>query len=172
MNEAIDTDLRGDVRALVSQVMVLSEEFGPELERSIRLAAQEPLADDEARVLFTRILTVIRGGLDEGLDDVRKAAIVAEVAGIVQEVIAHRALRRASSNSDGQELGEERSAPGDGATDHHLELFSWDGLPVRNVSPAPIYNGRTIPMLEGYVRTDDLRLWPENHRLELHVAEF
>ena len=38
--------------------------------------------------------------------------------------------------------------------------------------PTPIFNGKAIEMREGYVRTEDLLLWPENHRIELDVAGF
>jgi hypothetical protein len=160
-----DTELREDVQILIQRAVVLAAEVGSDLEEAVRLAAEEPLSDDEVRPLFTRIITLIRGGLDDGLDEAKRTSILQEVADLVDEVIAHRNARRAPSPKGGSRVTTSRD-------DGHLELIAWGGLDVRPVTPVPVFNGQPLALTEGYARTENLRLWPENHRLELHLAEF
>jgi hypothetical protein len=53
-----------------------------------------------------------------------------------------------------------------------LKLVERNGLNPHPVTPVPVFNNQYIPMTEGYVDVETLDLWPENHRIELHVAEF
>lgn len=53
-----------------------------------------------------------------------------------------------------------------------IELVPRNGLTPHPVVPVPEFNGKRIPVMEGYVDVTGLDLWKGNHRVELAVAEF
>ena len=73
--------------------------------------------------------------------------------------------------------------PAEEATDsecHHsnspacasVVLQSHDGVAPRPVLPSPVFHGRRIPVIEGFVDLDDIVLWQDNERLTIHVNQF
>lgn len=160
----IPPELRADVRDLIAEAVARSADLSSELEEAVRLAAQQPLTDEEARPLFTRIVALLKGAFDEGVTEDRRKAITAEASAVVAELLAQRVATHVPDDP----------AQGRTATEinGHLELQSRRGLKIRPVAPVPVFNGRAIPMTEGYVPTEEIPLWPENHRLRLHIDAF
>jgi hypothetical protein len=160
----IPNELQADVRDLIAEAIARSADLSADLQEAIRLAAEQPLSDEEARPLFTRIVTLLKGALDEGVSDERRAIITAEAQAVVEDLLAKRRI-----NEVGARARKSRAAA---QSNSHLELKPMRGLKVRPVAPVPVFNGRAIPMTEGYVPIEEIRLWPENHRLQLHVEAF
>jgi hypothetical protein len=160
----IPPELRADVRDLIREAIARSADLSADLEEAVRLAAEQPLSEEEARPLFTRIVALLRGAFDKDVTEEKRRSITAGAQALVAGLMTQRASAGGGSQSMiGGAAGEMTG---------HLELQSMRGLQVRPVAPVPVFNGRPIPMIEGYVQTEDIRLWPENHRLLLHVEAF
>jgi hypothetical protein len=148
--ETIDTSEQRKrlVRELLEQAQTLAADYGDEVEAAVKAAIEEPLDAERARRLYTRIITLIRSA-----DGAPESELAGAVRREVDEIVAAVA----------------RPASGDGA---ELELVPLNGLTPHEVHPVPVFNGQYISMWEGYVDVEKLDLWPENHRIELNVAEF
>ncbi len=53
-----------------------------------------------------------------------------------------------------------------------LTLSSHKGVEPHPVKPSPVFHGRPIAVKEGFVNVHDIRLWGDNQRLKIHVAQF
>jgi hypothetical protein len=156
MAEAIGT--------LVRRAVVAAADVSTEVEDIVQGAADEHLPDAEARALFERILQYVSGASAPGLTARQQAVIEKRVGEMVAEAMARRAGSYASfARADGSSAVSQRG---------HLDLFGYAGLTVRPVIPVPVFNGQAVGLIEGYVNTTDLHLWPENSRLDIYLAEF
>jgi hypothetical protein len=136
---------------LIETAIVLSEDHGDEVALAVREAHDRPLDEARARRLYTRILEILRGHDAAGLSDEDRGRIAEEVRVEVDKVVA-------SVDRPPAESG--------------VPFVTYNGLSPRHVLPVPAFNNKTIPMVEGYVDVEQLKLWPGNHRLTLLVAEF
>jgi len=137
---------------LVDEAMTLSADYGHEVSAVVQLAAQQPLDEESARSLFTRILVVLRGGVGLGTQDRER------VAAMVQDEVTQLVIGR-------QRNPREEDSGG-------IVLVARNGLQPHRVTPMPIFNGQQVPLEEGYVDVTQLDLWKGNHRVELYVKEF
>ena len=142
------------LRELVEQAIALSADYGEEVHAAVLASAEEPLEAERATRLYTRVLEILRGADSDVLSDEDRARLAAEIRREVQKLV----------------VAVDRPARRDGS--HGLGFVTRDGLEERDVVPTPHFNGRAIPMKEGYVNIEQLKLWPDNHRLELHVLDF
>lgn len=141
-----------EVRELIERALVLSEDCGDEVEAAVHAAASQPLDVDRARRLYTRVLEILRGVDVDRLSDGERSRIAEEVRREAEEIV--NSVSRPTPGDDG------------------VPLLEWNGLKPHPVAPIPTFNDRAIPMTEGYVKLEDLKLWLGNHRLELHMQEF
>jgi hypothetical protein len=160
MNAHPDRILTEEIQMLVQEALVLSADVSPQLAKAVRMAAEYPLPEEEVRALFTKIVAAIKRASEQGADD---ASIVREVERIVDRLMSSRSERLSP-------MVDPIARPSGGAG--HLELQEWRGLKPRDVMPIPTFNGRAIPLREGYVDVRELRLWSDNSRLHLHLGEF
>src|SRR5205823_3772770 len=133
-------------------------------EEAVRLAAEQPLTDDEARPLFTRIVAILKGAFDEGVTEEKRVALTTEAKAIVADLLVQRRAKQVQAESS--------TGRRPAKTSGHVELDSRRGLKIRPVVPVPTFNGQAIAMMEGYIPTENIQLWPENHRLRLHIEAF
>jgi hypothetical protein len=93
-------------------------------------------------------------------DEATRAALSGDVDTLVDQIIADR----------------ERIVPatpaGLNGTGSQLTLVSREKVAVGPVFPRPTFHGREVAMNQGFVRARDIRLWDENDRLEIHLAQF
>jgi hypothetical protein len=141
-----------EVRELIERAVVLSEDYGEEIEAAVRASAEHPLDAARARRLYTRVLEILRGIDADGMSDGDRARIAQEIRQEAEEIV--NAVSRPAPDDDG------------------VPFIEWNGLKQHAVVPTPVFNEKAIPMTEGYVKLEDLKLWRGNHRLELHVQEF
>lgn len=142
-----DPRVQETLRELLEEMQLLSADIGEEVESAIEAARHEPLDDATAERLYTRILMILKDARNNGEDG-------ATVAEQVRSIMSSRA----------------------GAPNSHpwgnVPLVIRNGLEPHLVMPTPVFNGRPVPMWEGYVDVDAISLWKGNHRVELQVAEF
>jgi hypothetical protein len=141
-----------EVRELIERAVVLSEDYGEEVEAAVRAAAEHPLDSARARRLYTRVLEILRGINADGISDGDRARIAQEIRQEAEDIV--NAVSRPAPEDNG------------------VPFMEWNGLKQHAVVPTPVFNEKAIPMTEGYVKLEDLKLWRGNHRLELHVQEF
>ena len=175
MNTTIDTTdptsnpgIREALRALLEEMETLSADIGPEVRQAVDAAKAESLARDSAVRLYTRILIILRaaraGSTTHPGDETDPSDRVdpAEVAERVREIVAAREASTVGTSAAVGTSGAWGSVP----------LVTRNGLTPHQVLPVPVFNGKAVPMWEGYVDVDEVNLWMGNHRVELQVAEF
>lgn len=138
------------VQELLEQAGTLAAEYGEEVAAAVKAATEEPLDPVRARQLYTRVIKILRGA--EGVDVEGDTVVAAQIRREVEAVVG--SVRRPRVNGGG------------------LTFVERNGLTPHAVTPIPVFNNQYIPMTEGYVDVETLDLWPENHRIELHVEEF
>jgi hypothetical protein len=149
----IDKRTVADALRLVAEARSLADDYGPEVRREVDLAAAEPLADDDARRLFSRILVLLRSH-GQDLDDLSRQNLAREVRSEVDRLVNARHGGGSMSHGAG------------------LKLVERSGVPPHPVTPVPTFSGQPIAMWEGYVDVRTLDLWAKNHRVDLYVKDF
>ena len=166
----VTPELAAEIRSLVEEAQTLAADVDDTVAEIVRRAAEEPLADDDARELFTHILTAIRTSLERTLDDEQRRQIATEVDALVATALERRRERLRGDGDIAARANGARSARV--AKPKHVELTAFGGLDVRRVTPQPSFLGQSVPLEEGYVNTVDLNPWAKNLRLEMHLHEF
>ena len=134
---------------LISEAQAIADDYSSEVRRAVDLAAAERLDDETTRVLFTRIVSMLRGYRDAGE---APAAVVAEIKHHVERILAERRTTEPAAEP--------------------IVLQERNGLRPRKVIPVPTFNGQPVDLTEGYVDVTTLRLWRDNERVKLYVQEF
>lgn len=138
------------IEELIEQARALASEYGKEVAAAVKAATEEPLDEARARLLYTRVIKILRAGDDADLET--DGALAEQIRSEVEAIVG--SVKRPSLKLKG------------------LTFVEKNGLSPHDVTPIPVFNGQYIKMVEGYVDVETLDLWPENHRIELHVAEF
>lgn len=147
------------LETLIDQAETLSADYAEVVQDAVRAARDEPLADEDARELFVRILTILRTtGRD--LDAGANARVAEQIRSEAQELVAARRPTSVSAPRD------------EVVVQGGLIFHNRFGLKPRPVLPVQTFNGQPIMLTEGYVDVTTLPLWMDNHRVQLHVAEF
>src|SRR4051812_37985361 len=118
--ETLDPRLLTAGRDLIDEALALSQDCGDAVAEAVRLAADEPLSDDEAQRLFQRILVVLRRALRGGVNDSDAAE---EIQADVTRLMASRKVG-AAVQLDG------------------VKLEAKYGVKPHQVLPVPIFNGQ------------------------------
>jgi hypothetical protein len=155
-----DNELRAEFQALLRDAYELAPEVAGETERILRLGQAEPLDPEEARRVLTSLVGSLRESERAMSDRSTREALSGDVGALVDRILAarERILSAAAGTSNG-----DRSA---------ILLTSRENVPVGPVFPRPTFHDRPVVMKQGFVRVRDVRLWDENERLEIHLAQF
>ncbi|MCZ7421917.1 hypothetical protein O7605_20670 [Verrucosispora sp. WMMA2121] len=140
-----DRRLRAAVRALLGEIETLTADFGPSVQDAVAAARATEVSPAEAERLYTRVLRLLRDRDTSWTDE--------QIADEVRKLLDGPGSP--SSNPWGE-----------------VSLVERNGLSPHLVTPVPRFNNLAVPMYEGYVDVGDIDLWPDNHRVELQVAEF
>jgi hypothetical protein len=134
----------------------ISADIGLHVEHTLRVGLQEPLSPEEQVSLLDRVLAELRAACEKLGDQKGLLSLAFSATSLVEKAIR---LRMApASNSPGEAAG--------------IEFLEANGISPQKVQPTPIFHEREIPMMAGYVRLEDIKLWPGNKRLEIHLAQF
>lgn len=160
MNERVD--LRKEFEALLEEAFALSPAAGNGAEEVLRLGIERPLTRAEARQALTTLIATL-GSNSEVLSDNAAKADLDDTDAFVERVIELREQVRSGSGDDG---------PQSNTPPPRLTLVDRLNTKVGAVHPTPIYLGRRVPMVQGFVRTQDVQLWDDNERLDIHTKQF
>lgn len=144
---------------LIERAETLARNYDSVVSDAVRLARDEPLSDDEAEQLFTRILAILRTSA-QNPDATGATGLAKQIRGEVEVLIEARSRRLAPT-------GKGKAVVRGGLTFHER-----GGLSPRPVVPMQTFKGQPIMLTEGFVDVTTLPMWMDNHRVQLHVKEF
>lgn len=161
---------------LIERATDLASAYDEEVRVVVREAAGVDLEEHEVRSLFTRIVAVLHNDGVEP-DEERRSRMASEVQAEVDSVLSSR------PNTEGSTVEDKAVEPLQDAAEGGLEgitvpagarivLVPRNGHKPRKVKPTPIFKGRQVEMVEGFVDITTINLWKGNHRVELWVQEF
>lgn len=146
-------DISHEFQDLIAAAQRISADVGDVVREVLKAGLAEPLDDNEARALLSRVITVMRQRAEARED----RASVAQLDRDIEELI---------TRIEGASL----RPPAIPAV--CLELQAHNGIDPRPVRPTPVFHERRVPVVEGFVRTRDLKLWEENQRIDIHLNQF
>jgi hypothetical protein len=153
----LSPELRAEVERIILQVERVAGDVTREVARMLQDAAQQPLSPEETIILLERVVLRLRESAAKRGD----AETLEALAGDIQK-IAHRVLTSSEGTDD--------NAPAE--SEMNSLLIKHNGIDVRAVHPTPWFHGKEVPMMSGYVRTRDIKLWAKNERLDIHLNQF
>jgi hypothetical protein len=145
-------EMKDEVVAIIEAAYKVSEDVGSEVEEALRLGREQPLDQQELQQLLVRIVTSMK---TKAAKTGRPTTLKDSVEDIVKQIMINR------------ETIVEKKKP-----ETKVELSDHNGIRTGPVFPRPMFHEKEIPMNSGWVRTTDIGLWPDNERLEIHVAQF
>lgn len=151
------------VLELIQRAVDLAEDIGPDVLRAVSEAAEQQLDEPTATRLFTRILTILK----TGKDGTAPADTAAEIEEEVRDLTSAPRLPKLT-----QAGLSDRSAQAPPHQTGKVKLIEWNGLSPHQVRPIPMFHGKHINMVEGYVDITTVDLWGANDRADLNVQEF
>ena len=152
-------DLQRGYEALLETIRHVSHDCAEELEQLRADGLRSPMSDVDFRAFLERCLDVATAGAERRGDETIATYLKTQRKDIMQRITSTRKKNRTDRE------GLDRSvAP--------IELRSHNGLDPRSVRPTPAFHGRQIPVEEGFVDVEHLRLWESNERLSVHVGQF
>ncbi len=161
--------------ALLHSAETISSDVSATVKEILREGVEKPLSREEIRVLLTRIVEAVRkGGSRRGDQEIVKL-LDREAETLIDDVEEVRVqfFSGAEESSAGVAISDpdqKRSKP-DG-NEPNLRLQDYDGISPRPVKPVPMFHGRPVTVMEGFVLTRHIELWEQNERLNIHLAQF
>lgn len=152
---AIDETLQRELEEVIQAAHRASTDVGAQVEAVLREGLDHPLSKEETVALLSQVLTTLKHGVEKRGDERGKEALSADIATLVERVIAAR---------------ERLAAPAKKQAAFVLEPYN--GVEPGPVRPRPTFHTRPVPMRCGFVKLTDLKLWDENVRLDIHLAQF
>jgi len=155
-----DSLIKDELALLIEDTKRISEELGEEVDHLLEEGNANPLSYEQARRLLTKVIHSLKvsaqakgqatpKGLDQGVD------------AIVKRILLTR------DRLHGVQNGSSPAPVNSGPT-----LVDWKGMKVDHVQPTPWFQGRAVPMIAGFVKTTELKLWDQNERLDIHLGQF
>ena len=178
-----------DIKIALTELLTAADEMSSDVGASVacllREGLENPLSPDEIRALLTRVVEVVRAGAQQRGDTETVLALDRDPQSIVERAAAQSLVTRvrelqgqlaehASSPSSLPDPAEETEGESllSASCAETLRLQSHDGIDPTPVRPNPVFHERPVAVVEGFVRTRDIRLWDRNERLDIHLNQF
>lgn len=149
-------DISREFQNLISAAERLAADVGDIVREVLQMGLEKPLDRDEARALLGRVVTVLR----------ERAALRKDHEVVVQLDIDLEEF------IDRVETSRLSMRPQPSNTSPRIRLEPHNGVEPRPVRPTPVFHERSVPVIEGFVRTRDIHLWGENQRIDIHLNQF
>jgi len=134
----------------------ISTDLADEVEEILQTGNETPLSSDEACRLLTRVVTVLRDSAKCRGDERTVESIGLDVEKIIRDVVEVRS-RIEEANQSHPSIA---------------RLVERNGIEVAPVKPRPWFHGRDVSMNAGFIKANDIELWNENERLDIHLGQF
>jgi hypothetical protein len=159
MADKVKLKLQREFEGFIKAARRISEEIGEEVELVLNEGRERPLSPGQAKHLLTQVISVLRRNGRRRGDQSLVRALEGDVNALVERLLeasAHRSSGMPSGNGDAK----------------HLELITHKGIKPTPMHPRPVFHGKEVPVLGGYIKTSDIHLWDQNERLEIHLGQF
>lgn len=160
--QPINDELKRDFASLLAAFYNVSADAGDRLDELYRAARAKPLDPEDAARLTREVVGALRRGAEARGDRDVVANLEGDLDRIVQRILAPRASRPSGT-------AETSDAPTPRVS---FVLSGHNGITPSPVKPAPVFQGRAIPMNGGFADVTDVKLWDENARIEIHLQQF
>jgi hypothetical protein len=161
----VTDDLRKEFVRIVQDGRRISAEIGAQLEELLHDGLKHSLSREEAGRLLTRTVNVLKELVVRRKDQAALESLTSKLEEFTDRILTSREsiiMRPESvSNVDGSNGGGGR-----------IELTERSGIPPGPVFPTPCFHEIEVPMRAGFIKTSDIKLWPQNVRLDLHLKQF
>ena len=168
-------DTRNGLAELLRAAEEMSSDVGAAVEEILREGLENPLSADEIGALLTRVVDAVRAGATRRGDtetvnllDREAKALIARV----EEVRTRLSVGARTNGSTTNGMRPETQFDPSAAGDTQLRLRSYDGIRPRPMQPTPVFHERSVAVNEGFVRTQEIQLWDQNERLDIHLNQF
>ena len=155
---------------LLRATEAMSSDVGASVEEILREGLENQISADEVRALLTRVVEVVRAGAERRGDSATVDLLDRDAKAFLAQVEQVRAWLSGSSGADVAAPDTQSRASAN--AEKRLFLKSYDGIAPAPVRPAPVFHERPVAVREGFVRTQDIQLWDENERLDIHLNQF
>ena len=150
--------ITAELSELLKAAKTASTDVSAEVEAMIGEGIERPLTKAEARRLLQKVAALVRERARARGDD-DTAAAVADTK-FIDNVMAARERIGGGARLNSRILGA------------RLSLEDRDGIKPGPVFPHPTFHGREVHVNGGFVKVNDIELWDENERLDVHVKQF
>lgn len=154
--------------ALLESARSLSADVRDVVEDILQEGLDAPLSSEEASALLTRVVRVIRDQAKQRDDMGTVALLDRDAEALVRKIEEMRMRFENDQNALAQ--------PGDEADDDPLtpkvQLQAHNGIKPQAVKPSPVFHEHEVAVIEGFIRTRDIKLWDGNERLDIHLNQF
>ncbi|HMH44346.1 MAG TPA: hypothetical protein VK557_12730 [Pyrinomonadaceae bacterium] len=157
----VTDDLRKEFVGIIQEGRSISAEIGTKLEELLQDGLKHSLSREETSRLLARTFNVLKELVVRRKDKAALESLTSKLEEIVDRVLTTRESITMNPNVDGSD--------GAAAT---IELTERNGIQPRPVFPTPCFHEIEVPMRAGFIKTTDIRLWPKNERLDLHIKQF
>ena len=135
-----------EFRAIIEAAHRVSEDIGQTVEKILADGMRNPLSPKEARGLLVKVVEAVRAGASKRNDQDSLTVLEKNIEELVEQIMLARPELTSVAASSGM------------ASRAKLELQDLEDIEVRAVRPSPMFHGREIPVLEGFVKTRDIKI--------------
>jgi hypothetical protein len=148
---SINPNLQIHFDAVIEASYNVSRDVGEEVEAAFTEGDLSPLGEEELRALLKTILSVMA-------DRASERGVPLDLSGGVESAVETIIVQSRRSRTN--------------RVSSVVSLRARNRIEPHPVFPVPMFHGKEVPMLAGWVRTSEIKLWENNERLEIHVAQF
>ena len=152
-------DATEEFTALMEAAKRVSQDMGETVQEILLTGIKEPLPPDEIRSVLSKVVEAVRNGTIARGNAAGDSALEQDVESFINQVLSIRT-----------EMVPPEDKPNEGLV--ILALQEHNGIPVRPVKPSPVFHEREVPVSEGFIRTQDIKIWDGNERIDIHLNQF
>ncbi len=159
MKIEINDDIQQEFAAVIKAAHSISLDVGQEVEQVLQDGREHPLNREEIAQLLTKVITILRNGVNHRGDENARKALEGDINELVERIVL-------------TQNGTPFNTPKTTTRKKELQLLSRNGMQPRPVFPRPFFHGMDVSMNSGFVKTSDIKLWDGNERLDIHLGQF
>jgi hypothetical protein len=161
----VTDDLRKEFVGIIQEGRSISAEIGTRLEELLQDGLKHPLSEKKTRRLLTRTFNVLKDLAVSRKDQAALESLTSKL----EEIMGRVLTGRESITMKPELVSNGNGSDGAGV---RIELAERNGIQPGPVFPTPCFHEIEVPMRSGFIKTSDIKLWPENVRLDLHLKQF
>lgn len=152
-------EIKEEFQKLILQAFNVSQDTGHLVEDALQKAITNPISQVQAHALLTMVIDKLKEGAEKRGDAETVKTLTMETQKIIDNAmkIREEILKVESASLDALEK---------------LELKEHKGVKPAAILPTPTFHRREVPVMGGWVKTTDIKLWDKNERLDIHIGQF